>query len=282
MIASPLLVIALLAQVPPPAVDVAWPVAGPLAVACPVGQATWINFPEPLRRLRTFGPDRQAIVVTIERAAPTAIVVIRPQRHPARSGIEFQGATLTLRLDLTSTATGPAQGLRLNPPAAATAGPDSAPPSTNTTPPPTTVRSLPAPPEPRAAPTPRSAAAGDGDPTSQQLPWARAEPIGRREGLPGQPALVLEDALRSEDWTWYRLRLEGGAREQITALEWERGPISDYQQRSDGADRRILVRLPRPFVGHHTRLVLKLASGPVYRVAPFPPTLSGFFKRLFR
>jgi hypothetical protein len=106
-------------------------------------------------------------------------------------------------------------------------------------------------------------------------------PIGRREGLPGQPVLLLEDALETEEWIWYRMRLEGGAREQIAALEWERGPLSDYQQVSDGADRRILLRVPRHLVSRRTRLVLTLESGAVYRVSPFPPTLGGFFGRLF-
>jgi len=274
-----LLVIALLAQVPPRAIDVPWPAAGPLTVACPVGQTTRLVFPEPLRRLRTFGPDRQVIGITVERAAPTAVIVIRPQRHAVHSGVEFQGMTLTLRLDLTTTAAGPAQELRLAPPKLSTAGPDS---GSTGAPAPATVTGTPPLPEPRTTPTPPSMTASEGDPTAQQLFWAHAEPIERREGLPGQPVLVLEDALSTEDWIWYRMRLEGGAREQITALEWERGPISDYQQRSEGADRRILVRVPRRLVSRRTRLVLTLASGAVYRVPPFPPTLRGFFKQLFR
>jgi hypothetical protein len=128
---------------------------------------------------------------------------------------------------------------------------------------------------------PAPTSASDADPALRQLQWARAVPIGRREGLPGQPVLVVEDALRSDEWIWYRLRLEGGADERIATIDWEHGPLGDFQELSDGADRRILLRVPRRLVSRRTRLVLKLASGAVYRVAPFPPTLSGFFKRLF-
>jgi len=281
MIACDFVVVALIAQGLSRTVDVAWPETGPLPVACPVGQATSIVFPEPLRRLKTFGPDREAIAVTVERAAPTAVVVIRPRRHPARCGLEFHGTTLTLRLDLRTTSTGDAQELRLTAPTPAASEPTLAAPSPDSSPPAATLDNAPQANEPSAAPTPLSTDVPHGDPASQQALWARAVPIGRREGLPGQPVLLIEDALETEEWIWYRMRLEGGAREQIAALEWERGPLSDYQQVSDGADRRILVRVPRRFVNRRTRLVLKLASGAVYRVPPFPPTLGGFFGRLF-
>jgi hypothetical protein len=282
MIAFEFFLVALAAQAPAPLVEVPWPVAGPMALVCPSGQATRVVFPEPLRRLRTYGPDRQAIAVTVERTTPTAIVVIRPQRHPARSRIEFRGLTLTLELDVTTTAAGPPQELRLAPPGVGTVGPDATRTPADGAAATIALDSPPTRAESGAASVPVPADVGAGDPTSQQLPWAHAQPIGRREGLPGQPTLVLEDALSSEEWIWYRLRLEGGAHEQITAIEWERGPISDLQERSEGADRRIVVRLPRRFVNRHTRLVLKLASGPVYRVPPFAPTVSGFFRQLFR
>jgi hypothetical protein len=281
-ILPPLVSVALLAQAAGGPVDIAWPETGHLALSCPVNQTTRVVFPEPLRRLKTFGPDRQAIAVTVERAAPTAVIVVRPQRHPAQAGIEFRGVTLTLQLDLTTTAAGQPQESRLALPVLATAAPRATPAPGDSAPSRVRLDNAPVPAEPSATPTPRSAGTSDGDPASQQLLWADAQPIGRREGLPGQPTLVLEDALSSDEWIWYRMRLEGGAREQVTAIEWERGPISDVQQRTAGADRRILVRVPRRFVNRHTRLVLRLASGAVYHVPPFPPTLRGFFKRLFR
>jgi hypothetical protein len=281
MVFSDLLVIAVVAQAPLRAIDVAWPSAEPLAVVCPVGQATRLVFPEPLRRLRTFGPDRQAFSVTVERTTPTAVVLIRPQRHPTRSGVEYHGTTLVLRLDLKTTATGQAQELRLAPPLPARAEPAATPSPARAAPPQASPDRLPTPDRPSAPPTPAPAGTSDADPAWRQMRWAHAVPIGRREGLPGQPVLVIEDALRSEEWIWYRLRLEGGAKEQITALEWEHGSLDDFQQLSEGGDRRILVRVPRRLVSRHTRLVLKLASGTVYRVPPVPPTLSGFFRRLF-
>jgi len=48
MIACDFVVVALIAQGLSRTVDVAWPETGPLPVACPVGQATSIVFPEPL------------------------------------------------------------------------------------------------------------------------------------------------------------------------------------------------------------------------------------------
>src|SRR6185503_16224717 len=41
----------------------------------------------------------------------------------------------------------------------------------------------------------------------------RAQPvaIGRREGLPGHPEMVLVDALRGDERIWFRFKLEGGA-----------------------------------------------------------------------
>jgi hypothetical protein len=281
MVTLDLLAIAIAVQAPLHVVDVAWPAAGPLSVACPVAQTTRIEFPEPLRRLKTFGPDRQVFSVTVEAAAPRAVVLVRPRRHPARAGIEYHGSALTLRIDLTTAAVGQAQELRLNSPLPTTAKSVAAPSPVRSATPPASPEYRPAPDRPSPPPTPAPTRASDAAPVWRQLQWARAVPIGRREGLPGQLVLVVEDALRNDEWIWYRLRLEGGADERIATLEWEHGPLGDFQEINEGTDRRILVRVPRRLVSSHTRLVLTLASGAVYRVAPFPPTLSGFFKRLF-
>jgi hypothetical protein len=282
MLATNLVLIALVAQAPTRVVDVAWPSDEPLTVACPLGQTTRLVFPEPLRRLKTLGPDRQALAVTVERTTPTTIVSVRAGRHPAQCGLEFHGTTLTLRLDLKTTDVGEGQELRFAAPK-----PPDLEPTTDATPP---VAPSPSP-TPRApdsakgalgTPALASAAASTGGLALEQLPWAKAVPIGRREGLPGQHVLVVEDALRTDEWIWYRLRIEGGASEQVTALEWNHGALSDYQQVSDGPDRRIVVRVPRRLVGRGTRLELRLASGETYRVSPFSPTVTGFFRRLFR
>lgn len=110
---------------------------------------------------------------------------------------------------------------------------------------------------------------------------AQPEHIGRREGLPGQPPLTLDDALKSEEWVWLRFTLPGGAESRLEAVSWENGLISASQTRTVKSDLRIVVQLPRMQVTKRTRITLKLAPGGSYKFALSAPWLSTFVRGLF-
>jgi hypothetical protein len=115
-----------------------------------------------------------------------------------------------------------------------------------------------------------------------ELLWAKPLAIGRREGLPGQPVMVLVDALAGRESIWFRFRLEGGARSRLSRITWEHGEVSTFQQEAEGKDRRIVVRLPKGNVTPRTRLDLAVDGGPVYHFALNAPTLSNALKALFQ
>ena len=112
--------------------------------------------------------------------------------------------------------------------------------------------------------------------------WAKPLAIGRREGLPGQPAMILVDALSGRESIWFRFRLEGGARTRLSAVTWEQGDVTSFQQEPEGKDRRIVVRLPKRGVTPRTRVELVVEGGPTYRFALNAPTLSNALKSLFQ
>jgi len=110
---------------------------------------------------------------------------------------------------------------------------------------------------------------------------ARPEHIGRREGLPGQPPLTLDDALKSDAWVWLRFTLPGGAASRIEEVSWENGLIRAYQTQPVKSDLRIVVQLPRARVTKRTRITVKVAPGGSYKFALSAPWLSTFVRGLF-
>ena len=110
---------------------------------------------------------------------------------------------------------------------------------------------------------------------------ARPEHIGRREGLPGQPPLTLDDALKSDAWVWLRFTLPGGAASRLEEVSWENGVIRAYQTQPVKSDLRIVVQLPRARVTKRTRITVKVAPGGSYKFALSAPWLSTFVRGLF-
>lgn len=111
---------------------------------------------------------------------------------------------------------------------------------------------------------------------------AHAEHIGRREGLPGQRTLMLEDALTSEKWVWLRFVMAGGSHSRIDEVSWENGLLTSYYTEAAKSDLRIVVQLPRERVTKRTRVSLKLSPGGSYRFALSAPWLTSFVRGLFQ
>jgi hypothetical protein len=272
-------------------------------VRCPLNATTRIYLPEPLRQLK-LGPEaKQQLGVSIERTKPQAILSVTPRTHPARATIQFRGPHLVLSLTLETQASGASADVHLvldtqptrsvaassalsapasapSPLAISTPEPEPTPapviPIPSAVPSPTPVSSPTPEPTPNSAPTP-SVAFDLGD-----LVRATPVPIGRREGLPGQLALVLVDALKGESYVWLRFTLEGGAAQRVRAVSWQRGAISAFTQEPVGKDLRVVVQLPRAELDRKARVQLELGSGAAYRVSLNASTLAGFLKSLFQ
>ena len=110
---------------------------------------------------------------------------------------------------------------------------------------------------------------------------ARPERIERREGLPGQPHVVLEDALRSDRWVWLRFRVQDGARGGVERVAWEHGVIGSFRAQAAGPDLRLVIQLPRALVTKRTRVDLRLRPGGSYRFRVDAPWLSTFIRDMF-
>jgi hypothetical protein len=113
------------------------------------------------------------------------------------------------------------------------------------------------------------------------LVLAKPVTIGRREGLPGQRAFVLVDALKGDQWIWFRFNLEGGALERVAGVGWEGGAVATLLQQAVRKDLQLTVQLPRARVSKKTHLTLTLQSGAVYKFALGAPTFTSFVKNLF-
>src|SRR6185295_9939153 len=87
-------------------------------------------------------------------------------------------------------------------------------------------------PPPTMAPAAPAAAALD----MEGLLRARPVAIDRKEGRPGQRAMILVDALHGDEWIWLRFRLEGGASERVERVSWEHGEITRVMQEPAGRD----------------------------------------------
>jgi hypothetical protein len=264
----------------------------PVRVTCPAQETTRIVFPEALRQLKASADDRKRFGLLVERTQPRGVLTIRPEASSGTARVEFRGPTLVVELVLEATraaATTPARVAQVAPTPAAT--PMSAPPSdpptpapspvpapTATVPPPTPI---PTPsPEPRASPP--EAPAPTATPAPSELLWAKAVVIGRREGLPGQRAMVLVDALNGRDSIWLRFRLEDGAGSRVARVSWEHGEVKTFEEVAEGQDRRIVVQLPRALVTAKTRVALEVAGGPTYRFPLSAPTLARLLRSLFQ
>ncbi len=260
----------------------------PLRVVCPVAQVTRIVFPEPIRQLK--GPALGSpLNLRVERTKPNGIITVQPSAHPARSSVEFRGASGVIRLLLETAPSGEASELNLvlaepraevEPPSPA---PETLPPA-----PIATLAEAPSP-SPAARPTPDPTPAASAPPSSSAvlldldgLVRAQAVSIGRREGLPGQRPMVLVDALRGERWIWLRFALEGGAQERIASVSWDQGRIPSFLQEPEGKDLRVILQVPRAAVTRRSRVTLEVESGPIYTFALSSSSLAGFFKDLFQ
>jgi hypothetical protein len=242
-------------------VTVAGTDAGPVHVRCPAGETTEIAFAEPLRQLKASADDRRRYGLEVLRTKPTGALSVRPEAGAGTARLEFRGPRQVVELVLEAVA---------ETPAAATPEP-----------PPATVAAAPAPtPAPPPAPTPAPAASATPEPSD--LVWAKPVVIGRREGLPGQRPMVLVDALSGQDSVWLRFRLEDGADVAVARVHWEHGEVTTFEQVADGADRRVVVQLPRGQVTPRTRVSVEIAGGPTYRFALTAPTLARLFRSLFR
>lgn len=275
---------------------------GTVRVPCPVHAVTRVRFPEPLRELRLARAERLSLGVRIVASSPQALIEISPTAHPRRALLRFQGPDSSLSLELETTASGSDAEIDL---VRSAAGPPAASAS------PVTIEaatmgpspSAPPPPSPAGADAPvgstEAAATSTGPSTTLATANARAPSpasvvfdlssllratpvsIGRREGLPGQPPLILVDALRGEALVWLRFTLENGAAERVRAVSWEQGAIPAFTQEPVGRDLRVVVQLARGQVTRKTRVVLETDSGGRYRFALSSGTLAGFFRSLF-
>jgi hypothetical protein len=244
---------------------------GPLLVRCPVAETTQIAFAEPLRQLKASADDRRRFGIAVAQTKPTGTLSVRPLTATGTARVEFRGPSQVVELVLEAVAQAPPEP---------TPSPEAPaqPPAAADVPAPTTIATAPPATQPPATvPTPAPPAA---EPSG--LVWAKAVVIGRREGLPGQRSMVLVDALSGQETVWLRFRLEDGATAEIARVHWEHGEVTTFEQVADGADRRVVVQLPRAQVTPKTRVSLELAGGPTYRFALTAPTLARLFRSLFR
>jgi hypothetical protein len=240
-------------------------------VACPVNQTTTLVFPEALKQLRSPSREAKTLGLSVERTKPRGVIVVRPTTASARGTIEFRGTTRVLQVTLEATPEGTGREIRLGevaPPLVVETVP--APVATPSPPPPTV-------PSPSPSPTPTPSPLD-----LEGLLRATAHDIDRREGLPGQPAMILKDALYGDERVWLRFVLEDGARAQVDRVWWEQGEIPAWVQETSGKDLRIVVQVPRASVTRKTRVSLKVTPGGIYRFALTPSTLTNFFKELFK
>lgn len=116
-----------------------------------------------------------------------------------------------------------------------------------------------------------------------ELLQLRPVAIGRREGLPGQRPLILEDAFKSDANVWLRFRLVGGSKERVSVISWEHGPLTSFLQVPEGKDLRLIVRLTRSNVSKKTRVRIRLEGEKADRsFALDSPWLSSFLRSLVR
>ena len=259
-------------------------------VSCPPQETTRIVLPEALRQLKVSAEDRKRLGLVIERTQPEGVVTIRPEAPGAVARIEFRGPTRVVELLIDPSAAPTPTPARVAQRAVATPPqppPDPPTPTPTPTTEPTAVPTATVPPptptrEPAPTATPPPAPTASPTPARSELVWANAVVIGRREGLPGQRAMTLVDALNGSDSIWLRFRLEDGAGSRVGRVSWEHGEVTTFEQVADGPDLRVVVPLPRAQVTSKTRLSLEVAGGPTYRFPLTAPTLARLLRSLFQ
>jgi hypothetical protein len=113
---------------------------------------------------------------------------------------------------------------------------------------------------------------------------ATPEVIGRREGLPGQKACVLVDALKGEGpeaFVWLRFRLEGGAHAVLEHVTRDGQEVGSLTQEVVGPDLRIVVQVRKADLTKRSRVSLKFAGTPSYDFRVSSNTLAHFLNELF-
>jgi hypothetical protein len=111
---------------------------------------------------------------------------------------------------------------------------------------------------------------------------AKPTAIGRREGLPGEPEMVLEMASAGETSLWLQFSLEGGAKAHIKRVSWELGDIGAYEARVVGRNLQIVVQLPKDKTTRRTRVSVQIQPGGTYRFALNSGTFADSLKDLLR
>jgi hypothetical protein len=267
---------------------------GPVRVHCPAQETTRIVLPEALRQLKASAEDRKRLALVVERTQPLGIVTVHPRAPGETARVEFRGPTRVVELLIEPADAATPTPVRIAQRAAAATpsqppDPPTPTPTPSATPTPEATQAPTAtPPSPTPTPTqqPRAAAEPAPTPTAAPAPndlvWAKAIVIGRREGLPGQRPMVLVDALTGRDSIWLRFRLEGGAASRVSRVSWEQGEVATFEEVADGKDRRIVVQLPRALVTPKTRVALEVEGGPTYRFPLSAPTLARLLRSLFQ
>jgi hypothetical protein len=151
-----------------------------------------------------------------------------------------------------------------------------APPSASPSPPPEGQK-----PVPLATPAAEPASKAEG----WQMRLAQAVvngapsvPIGRKAGLPGQKAMVLEDVLKGDQYLWCRFTLKGGSKAHVERVSTEWGDLENYSVTPVGQDLKIVVELPRVKTTKKTAITI-VAEGPPYKFpALASPTLGNTLK----
>jgi hypothetical protein len=241
---------------------------------CPVGQTTRLVLPEPLLALRASAGAGALLGVRAEQDRPLGVVTLRPV-HPGRGTLEIRGPTVLLTLAVEATAGGDASEIRWLPRA------EPSPPTASPTPPapPSADPPAPAPGPVATAEVPEPSRDRGIDPRT--LAGLRLVTIGRREGLPGQRPLTLEDALASGDEAFLRFLLPKGRGRHVERVFLSSGDVPDVAEEPSGPDLRIVVGIPRRALEGRARIRL-VVSGESYTFALQEPTLSAFLRGIFR
>jgi hypothetical protein len=314
----PLILAAVLATAGLPVRSVAIPPAAiskPVRIECPVGQLTQVVFPERLMLLKASAGAADALGVAAQQSSPLGVVSIRPTKVSTGT-LELRGPSLVLVIAVQGVEKGGPSEIRLTLAPPAPPAPPAASPKPSPIPSPTAdaaLLSLPTPAPTAAPPTlpigrtipelvPSSQIGGVAAPQRSAAPLAlsatpappvvgfdaeafkaaKAVGIGRREGLPGEPEMVLETAFTGARSVWLSFSLRGAAKARVASVAWEGGEIGEYTQEPAGKDLRILVQLPKRKVSRTTRVTVKIESGGTYRFALNTGTFTDFLKGLFR
>jgi hypothetical protein len=109
---------------------------------------------------------------------------------------------------------------------------------------------------------------------------AKSVVINRREGLPGQKPLVLDDALKGDTSVWLRFTLQGGAADRVARVTLGSQAISFFSQKPAGKDLKIVVQVPATSLKKKASMALEFSGGRRYNFATLTtPTLTNLLKR---